>query len=69
MGCPECGGDQYFRGTPLAELRHYSAQALLCLHKMRQALQALHKPDRASLASALIREMEGLMDETNPGDD
>lgn len=70
MACPVCSeGGEYFQATPKAEVSHFAARAVWSLHRLRQALEAAGKRDRASVAGALVREIEEMMDETRPGED
>lgn len=70
MACPTCGdGGEYYRATPLAEARHFAARVVWALHRMRQALDALGRFDRAREVGALISLLEGMREDTNPGFD
>ncbi len=70
MSCPVCGeGGEYFQATPKAEASHFAARAIWAIHRMRQALEAMGKFDRSRLASALVREIEELREETKPPHD
>lgn len=70
MACPVCGeAGEFVNATPLAESHHFLARAVWAMHRLRLALTALDRTDRARIVSALIRELEALTEDTNPGDD
>lgn len=65
-----CGaGGEYYNATAQAEVYHFTARAIWALHRLRIALCAMDRTDRGSAVSALIHELESLMEDTNPGTD